>query len=371
MKPDRINSLTGLRAVAMLTIFCSHLNYLAETSFAGLYSWISNGRFGVNFFLVLSGFVLALGYSHKLNARSISGDLSFVKKRIAKIYIPYIITMLLAIPWYVYWFTSEEGSILVHLLISRLLINLGMLQSVIPFEKYSVSINDVSWFISTIFFIYLFTPGIIRLNNKAAKHFTPLKLIFLLFAVLGCYCGVYMLIRQIEYVSFADRGLSIIYRSPIIRLFPFLIGIVACNCYCRCRNLRVANGTFLETLGIAAFFLWWITADKTGLPTIVTECVDMLVSMFVVLIFAISRRGIVSGLLSGKKILALGNISLEFYLVHYLVINYGMIAARHFGLDKGAAVMLLTLLFFALSLYGAFLIRSFAEWLLSVFGKEK
>lgn len=370
MKPSRINSLSGLRAVAMLTVFCSHLSYLAETSFSGLYSWISNGRFGVNFFLVLSGFMLALGYSNKLNARSISGDYIFVNKRIARIYIPYIITMLLAIPWYIYWVTSEEGSIIVHLLISRLLINIGMLQSVIPFEKYSISFNDVSWFISTIFFIYLFTPGIIRLNNKVAKSYTLLKLIFLVFAVLGCYCGVYMLIRQIEYVSFADRGLSIIYRSPIIRLFPFLIGIVAYNCYCHCGDLRVKEGSFAETLGIAAFFVWWIMADKTGLPTVVTECTDMLVSMFVILIFVFSRRGIISRLLSGEKMLALGNISLEFYLVHYLVIKYGIMAARHFGLDKGAAVMPLTLLFFALSLYGAFLIRSFTEWLLSAYRKK-
>ena len=371
MKPDRINSLTGLRAAAMLTVFCSHLSYLARTPFRGFYSWMDNGRFGVNFFLVLSGFVLALGYSEKLNANNFSRDVLFVKKRLSRIYIPYLITMILAIPWYILTVTPGESSLDVSLLISRLIINTGMIQSAVPFAKYSTSINDVSWFISTIFIIYLFTPAVFRLNNRAAKHYTLLKLVFLIFAVLLFYCCVYMAIRQIEYIRFADRGLNIIYRSPLIRIFPFLLGIVAYNIYRLPRDFRIENGSFVEILGIAGFFLWWITANKIGLPTVVTECTDMLVSMLVVLIFAFSRRGIVSALLSKEKVLYWGKISLEFYLVHYLVIHYGMIAANHFGLDKGIAVMPLALLFFALSLCGACLIHSFTDWLLSALRMEK
>ena len=86
MNSDRINSLTGLRALAMMTIFCCHLSYLAETPFRGLFSWIDYGRFGVNFFLVLSGFVIALGYNNKLNINNRIQDVNFVKKRISKIY---------------------------------------------------------------------------------------------------------------------------------------------------------------------------------------------------------------------------------------------------------------------------------------------
>lgn len=371
MKPERINSLTGLRALAMLTIFCSHLSYLAETPFHGFYPLISNGRFGVNFFLVLSGFVLAIGYSNKLDSNNIIQDVQFVKKRISKIYIPYLITMILAIPLYIFQVTPSEGPLSAKLLISRLIINVGMMQSVIPFAKYSASINGVSWFISTIFIIYLFTPYILRLNNKAAKHYTLLKLVCLAFVVLVLNCCVYMVIRELEYVRFADRGLSIIYINPLIRVFPFLLGVTAYNIYHLLEDFRIKNGSFIEILGIAMFVLWWIIADITGLPIVVTECIDMIVSMLVVLIFAFSRSGIVSGLLSTEKMLDLGKISLEFYLVHYMVINYGMIAATHFGLDKGIAVLPLTILYFALSVYGAYLIHSFAEWLVSALRKKK
>lgn len=356
MKPERISSLTGLRVCAMMTIFCSHLGYLAETSFQGLYSYISNGRFGVNFFLVLSGFVITLGYSNKLNINNRSQDIYFVKKRISKVYIPYLITLLLAIPLYIINCASIRV-LNVKLLISRLIINAAMIQSIIPFEKYSTSINEVAWFISTIFIIYLVTPGIIRLNNKAAKYFTLLKLVLLVFVILFFNCCVYMVIRQIEYVRFANCGLSIIYISPFIRIFPFLLGIVAFNMYRLLGDFRIKNGSFVEIQGIVVFLLWWIIANKTGFPNVVTECIDMLASMFVILTFAFSDKGIVSILLSKKKMLDLGNISLDFYLVHYLVIQYGMIAVKHFRLNIGGGVLPLTILFFAISMSGAYLIH--------------
>ena len=354
----------------MLTIFCCHLSYLAETPFQGCYSLIDNGRFVVNFFLVLSGFVLALGYSNKVNENDILQDLLFVNKRIQKIYIPYLITLILAIPLYIFDVTLKEGLLNVKLLICQLIINAGMIQSAIPFAKYSTSINGVSWFISTIFIIYLFTPGILRLNNKTAKKYTLLKLVLLILAVLFFNCCFYMAIREIEYVRFADRGLSIIYINPLVRLFPFLLGIIGYNIYCLLGEYKIKNGSFIEILGIAIFILWWVTADETGLPIVITECIDMLISLLVILIFVFSREGIVSIVFSKEKMLNLGNISLDFYLIHYLVINYGMIAAKHFSIDKGIAVLPLTILFLVLSLYGAYLLHFLSEWSLLALKKK-
>jgi len=50
MKKERINSLSGLRVVAMMTIFCCHLSYFVGTPFQDLFSLVDYGRFGVNFF---------------------------------------------------------------------------------------------------------------------------------------------------------------------------------------------------------------------------------------------------------------------------------------------------------------------------------
>ena len=150
-----------------------------------------------------------------------------------------------------------------------------------------------------------------------------------------------------------------------------MLGIAAYNIVRILGDFRIKNGSFVEILSIIVFFLWWMTAYKTGLPTIVTECTDMLISMLVVLVFAISNNGIVSGFLSNEKMLKLGQISLEFYLVHYMVINYGMIAAKHLGINEGIAVLPLTVLYLVASLLGACLIYYFAEWLLSALRKKR
>ena len=256
-------------------------------------------------------------------------------------------------------------------MITRLLINVGMIQAAIPFAKYSVSINDVAWFISTIFIIYLFTPGIIRLNNKAAKHYTLPKLGVFVFALLVLHCAFYMVIGHIEFVRFADLGLSILYRSPLLRVFPFLLGIAGYNiCYLG-GNFRIKQGSFAEILAVAAFFIWWIVAYESGLPTVLTECISMLVALLVILVFAFSDGGIVTALLSKGKLFYLGNISLDFYLVHYLVIWYGTIVAGHFGLDRGAVLLLLAILYLVISLCVACMIHCFCRMVIVCFKEGK
>ena len=45
-----------------------------------MYSLIDNGRFGVNFFLLLSRFVMAFGHSRRLNDSNIVGAITFIKE---------------------------------------------------------------------------------------------------------------------------------------------------------------------------------------------------------------------------------------------------------------------------------------------------
>ena len=54
-----------------------------------------------------------------------------------------------------------------------------------------------------------------------------------------------------------------------------------------------------------------------------------------------------------------------------MVIEYGMIAAKHFSLNKGIVVLPLTILFIAISLGGAYLIHNITEWLLLIWNKKQ
>ena len=102
-----IPEVDGLRFVAILSVFVFHLNaYLQSHSLVRykvdglspiLCRLLSEGRFGVQLFFVISGLILSLPFAarHLQNKAPVSLKAYFLR-RIARIEPPYIINMLLA-----------------------------------------------------------------------------------------------------------------------------------------------------------------------------------------------------------------------------------------------------------------------------------
>ena len=88
--PKRIDSLQGLRACGLLSIFFSH----------SVEGYASFGAAGVSIFLILSGFLLAYGYLQRdtaLRQPSLANNLRFAVQKIKKLYPLHLVTMLLTI----------------------------------------------------------------------------------------------------------------------------------------------------------------------------------------------------------------------------------------------------------------------------------
>lgn len=84
---DEIRSLTGLRGLAALWVFCHHASLILRGTVLGEPVRLiagQGGDLGVDVFFVLSGFVLALNYSRA--HESASAWLGFLRKRLARIY---------------------------------------------------------------------------------------------------------------------------------------------------------------------------------------------------------------------------------------------------------------------------------------------
>lgn len=140
----RYDIVTFLRGFSIMTIVLMHL---MQVHMGYLPQWVlraaSLGGTGVHVFFLCSGFGLYLSYRHKE-----LGYFEFLKKRFLKVYIPYILVVILCffIP-----VIKVGGNRLVALLSHVSLLKMFMPQYDESFGPY--------WFISTLFqFYFLFVP---------------------------------------------------------------------------------------------------------------------------------------------------------------------------------------------------------------------
>src|ERR1700739_1236064 len=92
-----IKPLTSLRFLFALMVFLSHLQFVQDKTLAKVYvDFFKEGRLGVSFFFILSGFILSLTYKQKITAGTVSKK-EFWVARFARIYPLHIITFLVSI----------------------------------------------------------------------------------------------------------------------------------------------------------------------------------------------------------------------------------------------------------------------------------
>ncbi len=108
IKKSKLDSLTGLRGIVALWVVLFHLvQYFPIIDFP----IIKAGWLGVDFFFVLSGFVLAYNYYHWFSDKvELKSYKKFIWLRIARIYPVHIITLLamLAIYWAMFFFNRPS-----------------------------------------------------------------------------------------------------------------------------------------------------------------------------------------------------------------------------------------------------------------------
>ncbi len=167
--PPRLPSLTGLRWIAALLVFGFHagtMRIIAEPDYKAVVDALFTlGLSGVQFFFILSGFVLVW------SARDGDSRRTFWRRRIAKIYPNHLVlwgaTLLVAA-----WFADP-------VLPAAALENVLLLQAWDPRPGWFYSINTVSWSLSCEFFFYLCLPFALPLLRRARP-----KLLWALIVVL-------------------------------------------------------------------------------------------------------------------------------------------------------------------------------------------
>lgn len=363
MNNKRIRVITPLRGIAIFTIFISHLSFWSESNLNKLFKYISFARFGVVFFFVLSGFVVAYGYSDKFQGEIQKNDyLRFIKGRIFKIYPIYIMSLVISAPLVINNLQKIgiTGIAAIKNIVWKFILSLTLMQSIFPFKGIPHVINGVAWFLSTIFIIYLFVPFILKLNSRISKNIKTI--VFLLIVNIIIYFCVYMTVWYIEYIKFANYNFYIGYAHPMVRVLNFTCGILLYDLYSLLikKSEKFKYFTFYEVFISLVAIIWWILGSSftDKYPVVLAEIINILISIILLFIFSFEKGG-VSKILSNRVLFNFGNISFEFYLLHYPVINLGyLFLYKKFG-NSELSQVIYSLIFFVISIFIAYIFNKY------------
>jgi len=288
-----IYPLTSLRFFFALIVFLSHYSWKGKAIFA-------EGDIGVEFFYILSGFIISYTYKDKFKSGKIKTR-DFLAARIARIYPLHCLTFILFLiiqpfDWLKAFF------------------NITLLQSFVPLESYYFSFNAVSWSISCEMFFYLCFPLLLFLQMKLNVHN---KILLLTLFLISYFLGIYFIPESYHHAIF--------YVNPILRIFNFIIGMGLFNLYeylysidiKNCRILK--NKIIVNLIEIIPFLILAIMimlANKV--PQVYRyDCYYWIpIILIIISCSQVFGYGIISKILSQRFLIIGGEISFGFYMLH-------------------------------------------------------
>ncbi len=211
MQKEKIFTLDILRILAAFVVFIFHLTLHCGLKFQSdiLNNLFTNGAVFMVLFFMLSGFLLYYRYQDKnlINPEQLS---NFFINRFIRIYPVYLLFI------FTTYFTDKSPLITKIVLLPNELL---MMQSVYSSTNDYLN-NSGTWFISTIFILYIFYPYIQHLlkNNKINIIYIIITLIF--FSV---YPSIIL--------AYFNENITTIYSNPIFRIPEFTIGMCIAKIY--------------------------------------------------------------------------------------------------------------------------------------------
>lgn len=279
---------------------------------------LGKGYLGVDFFFILSGFILAHVYGERFE-RGEGRYGRYLRNRLARFYPLHIATLLPAVPMiWIHYGYGRDG--VFDATVSSLFGNLFMVHAWGIFDR--LSWNFVSWSISAEWFAYLLFPVLLACTRFAkGRPFFALGAAFALLALFGWIVarltGPGILVGGVTLSSspHPDRPFDITYDFALVRVtLEFTAGVLLYRAYAVWRDRgwgRRASGlTWLGAVALAALlhFPW------PGPPVVHDTLVVILVAGL--LLTLALAQGSAQRFCEWRPFIYLGEISYAIYMVH-------------------------------------------------------
>ena len=349
---ERFHHLDGIRGIAALGVVIGHSNWpnnIKFWGFQGVSLW-------VDFFFVLSGFVIA--YNYQLRLSSGFGVGNYMYRRMARLYPAHVAMLILLLGYELLKYATEasagisaEHAAFENNNATTFLASLALVQAMGLFE--SSHWNGPSWSISTETWTYLLF-GIMFVWLKRSRGWIAAGTV----AVIVVSYGVILINPNRDYLSVeADFGF---FRC----LIGFGMGVLCFNAWLA-RNGREAGRRMQAVqlvLMAAAFAAVAQSSDRSpwtlGAPFLFSALVYLL---------AVYRKGLLEKILLVSPIQFLGRISYSLYISHTVIRRFVMTAHKVIA-PKLSGVMtpeqvgdILTLIYIPVAILFGWLVWKFIE----------
>ena len=274
------------------------LHHLKIETFIQKSNLIINGGLVVDFFFVLSGFVISLNYIDKINSKS---DLiNFQKKRFLRLYPLHILTLFVFILIEIIKLIVENYTNLRSTYAPfsgfnnyySLVANFFLLHG-----WYGWSFNLPSWSISTEFYTYLIF-ALVVLNAKNKLYF------FILFIILSL---ILFIINNLGY-KYLDN-----FVYPARCIYSFFLGTLTFLIY---KKYKQNFSQFICFVLIIFSFLFINYSDTLSLNNKYIFA-PLLFSLTVLFVSCLNHNSVLHKILSNKYTVYLGAISYGVYMIHF------------------------------------------------------
>ena len=318
MRP-RLHALTTLRFFAALHVVLFHMRVVGILP--GGPWWYQNfasiGFVGVNFFFVLSGFILVYTYDglHLSAAK-------FWWARFARIYPAYVLSLIVAAPFFFFAVHNLDLPFFAwskeHFALACVL-TLTLLQSWVP--QAALTWNSVCWSLSVEAFFYLVFPLALLRSKKLSEKGLLVCLIGFWLASFSFACSyIHFHPDGIDKINSGETNLfwkNVLSFNPLVRLPEFLVGMFTGKLFLA-RSSEKQPGTTLIIAGLLGFAVVILLAPHIPNPIL---SVGILSPAFAAIIYGAAQQPKWTSFLAFPVLVLLGEASYSLYLLHSVVIT--------------------------------------------------
>ena len=302
-----IPALTGLRAFAAINIVFFH--FLNPAWFGPLAPMMNNGYVGVNFFFILSGFILTYNYVDRhTQGRFYARE--FWRTRLTRLYPVYLLGLLIALPILQLEWQYQTRAHFWEGLISTPLMLQGWSPLLATFW------NTPAWTLSCEVTFYLLFPWLLTLVWPRSRG--QLFLLLSLFWIFTLVAPALYMVLHPDGLAHIDRysggyWLRAVKLTPLAHLPAFLFGITLSLFNDR---LRLSNNTRLIFTAASLTTILFILQLGNRVPYLLMHN-GLLAPIFAVAILGLVGTHFLSRALAFRPLVFIGEASYCLYILHF------------------------------------------------------